>query len=67
MMTVDDLIKRLTWYKRRYGNLDVEYAYHDKYLINVDFSERVDKVTVVEYTDYDKDAKPIKRQKFVIY
>lgn len=66
-MTVDDLIKRLTWYKKRYGNLDVEYAYHDKYLINVDFGKRVDKVTVVEYTDYDKDAKPIKRQKFVIY
>lgn len=66
-MTVDDLIKRLTWYKKRYGNLDVEYAYHDQYLIDVDTSKRVDKVTVVEYTDYDKDAKPIKRQKFVIY
>ena len=66
-MTVDDLIKRLTWYKKRYGNLDVEYAYHDKYLINVDFSERVDKVTLVRYTSYDKEGKPIERQKVVIY
>ena len=66
-MTVDDLINRLTWYKRRYGYLDVEYAYLDKYLINVDFSKRVDKVTIVEYTDYNKDGKPFKCQKFVIY
>lgn len=66
-MTVDDLIKRLTWYKRRYGNLDVEYAYHDKYLIDVDNSKRVDKVTVVKYTSYDKDAKSIEQKKFVIY